>query len=139
MLTISMSTIIAIRGVDEELYRKIKAYAALEGRTIGSIVNEALRMWLESREHPLYEKWRKIKESREKNYEWLKENYEELCAKHKGMYIAISEGKLIGVYKDFESAARAVEKLPLEEAMIIKIGEPLERKVDLGLPADIFK
>jgi len=134
-----MSTTITIEGVDRELYRKIKAYAALEGRSIGSIVNEALRMWLKSREHPLYEKWRRIKESREKNYKWLKENYEELRTKHKGMYVAVSEGKLIGVYKDFETAAKAVEKLRPEEATIIKIGEPLERKVDLGLPTDSLR
>ena len=67
-----MGITVAIRGVDEELYRKVKAYAALEGRTIGSVVNEALRAWLEKRNHPLYEKWRKIKESREKSLRCLK-------------------------------------------------------------------
>ncbi|MCD6209126.1 MAG: hypothetical protein J7J67_02945 [Thermoproteales archaeon] len=132
-----MGITVAIRGVDEELYRKVKAYAALEGRTIGSVVNEALRAWLEKRNHPLYEKWRKIKESREKSLRWLEENYDELCSKYGGMYAVVSEGRLIGVFKDFDSAAKAAEKLHSEEAVIIRLGEALEKKVDLGLPADV--
>ena len=31
-----------IRGIDPELYRQAKAIAALQGRTIGQYVNEAL-------------------------------------------------------------------------------------------------
>lgn len=35
-----------IRNLDERLYRRLKARAALEGRTIGSVVNEALAVYL---------------------------------------------------------------------------------------------
>ena len=41
-----MGRFIAIKGIDRYLYKKIKAIASLEERTIGSIVNEALRLWL---------------------------------------------------------------------------------------------
>ena len=34
---------IFIRGIDPELYRKAKAQAALEGKTIGAWLNEAIR------------------------------------------------------------------------------------------------
>ena len=53
------------------------------------------------------------------------------------MYAVVSEGRLIGVFKDFDSAAKAAEKLHSEEAVIIRLGEALEKKVDLGLPADV--
>lgn len=35
-----------IRNLDEGLYRRLKARAALEGRTIGSVVNEAVAVYL---------------------------------------------------------------------------------------------
>ena len=39
--------VIAIRGVDEEVFQEVKNLARRTGRTIGSIVTEALRMALE--------------------------------------------------------------------------------------------
>lgn len=134
-----MTSVVAIRGVDRELYRRIKAYAALEGRTVGSIVNEALRMWLETRRHPLYDKWRRVQEERRRNYKWLKENYDALRSKHEGKYAVVSEGGLKGLYDSFEEAAEAAWKLGSEEALIVRIGEPLEREIRLGLPAEVFK
>ena len=134
-----MTSVVAIRGVDKELYRRIKAYAALEGRTVGSIVNEALRMWLETRRHPLYDKWRRIQEERKRNYEWLKENYDALCSRHEGKYAVVSGGALKGLYDSFEEAAETAWKLRGEEALIVRVGEPLEREVQLGLPAEVFK
>jgi len=38
-----------IRNLDEVVYRKLKARAALEGRTIGELVNEAIRAYLATR------------------------------------------------------------------------------------------
>lgn len=35
-----------IRNLDETLYRQIKAQAALEGKNIGTLVNEAIRTYL---------------------------------------------------------------------------------------------
>lgn len=35
-----------IRNLDEDVYRRAKARAALEGKTIGQTVNEALRAYL---------------------------------------------------------------------------------------------
>ena len=35
-----------IRNLDEQVYRRLKARAALTGRTIGETVNEALRTYL---------------------------------------------------------------------------------------------
>lgn len=35
-----------IRNIDERAYRRLKARAALEGRTIGDVLNEAIRAFL---------------------------------------------------------------------------------------------
>ena len=35
-----------IRNLDEDVYRQLKARAALRGTTVGELVNEALRAWL---------------------------------------------------------------------------------------------
>lgn len=35
-----------IRNLDDDVYRHLKARAALRGTTVGELVNEALRAWL---------------------------------------------------------------------------------------------
>ena len=35
-----------IRNLDEQAYREARARAVLEGRTVGDVVNEALRLYL---------------------------------------------------------------------------------------------
>jgi len=35
-----------IRNLDEDIYRQLKARAALRGATVGEIMNEAIRAWL---------------------------------------------------------------------------------------------
>ena len=39
-----------IRNLDEQAYRDIKARAALEGRTVGEVINDAIRSYVAS--HP---------------------------------------------------------------------------------------
>ena len=36
-----------IRNVDEQMYRQLKAKAALQGKTVGEALNEAIRAWIE--------------------------------------------------------------------------------------------
>lgn len=35
-----------IRNLDEDVYRQLKARAALQGATVGELMNEAIRTWL---------------------------------------------------------------------------------------------
>ncbi len=37
-----------IRNIDESVFRKLKARAALEGKTIGELLNEAIKTFLDS-------------------------------------------------------------------------------------------
>lgn len=39
-----------IRNLDDELYRRLKARAALQGKTVGEAMNDAMRRYLASRE-----------------------------------------------------------------------------------------
>jgi hypothetical protein len=40
-----MSTV-AVKKVDQALYRKVKALASLKGRTVTDVVNEARGLWV---------------------------------------------------------------------------------------------
>ena len=42
-----------IRNLDEGAYRQLRARAVLTGRTVGELVNEAIRSYLARPEHPL--------------------------------------------------------------------------------------
>lgn len=40
-----------IRNLDEQTYRSLKSHAALQGKTIGQVVNEAIRAYLARPDH----------------------------------------------------------------------------------------
>lgn len=46
--------------------------ASLEGRTIGSVVDEALRLWFSTRLDKKLEMWLKLKEACDRNFNALK-------------------------------------------------------------------
>ncbi|MEM0358020.1 MAG: hypothetical protein QXL77_06580 [Candidatus Bathyarchaeia archaeon] len=48
-----MSNIIAIRGLDKELYQKIYALAKQNGRRVSDLINEALKNYVLSQDDPL--------------------------------------------------------------------------------------
>jgi len=52
-----LSKLIAIKNVDKDLYRRVKAIATLQGRTMGSVINEALKLWLQKYSHIIDQKW----------------------------------------------------------------------------------
>lgn len=41
-----------IRNLDEQAYRALKAHAALAGKTVGEVLNEAIRLYLARPELP---------------------------------------------------------------------------------------
>lgn len=41
-----MAEMKAIRNLDDETYRRFKAYAALEGRPIGHLLSDAMRRYM---------------------------------------------------------------------------------------------
>ena len=77
-----MSTI-AVKKVDEQLYRKAKTIASLKGKTFGEVVNEALRLWVElSDKGALAEDWTVLEYERRRNNTVYENIESELMAKH---------------------------------------------------------
>ena len=48
-----MSQVIAIRGLDKEIYRKIYTLAKQNGKRVSDLINEALKAYIESQDDPV--------------------------------------------------------------------------------------
>ncbi len=127
--------VVAIKNFDEELYRLIKTYASLEGRTITSIFEEALRKWLESRgDYREVYLWVKLEEAYMENLRTFNEHKSRLN-KHKEGYVLVCDGNLIGVFPDYEDALRKSSETCKIHGLIIKLPYKSGREeIDLGLP-----
>jgi len=127
--------LVAIKNFDEELYRLVKAYASLEGRTIASIFEEAIRYWIESRkDYDEVRLWVSLDRAYEENLRVVKENRQEL-EKYGNGYALICDKRLVGVFKSYEEAAKKSWRECRVHALIIKLPyrEKL-REIELGLP-----
>jgi len=124
---------VAIKNLDEELYGLVKAYASLEGRTVASVVEEALRCWVRSRGG--YEEvlaWVRL----ERGYrEDLKVLVNEVSGRYGSGYALICDGGFVGVFRSYDEAARRsrevcrghglIAELPYrEEAEVVELGFP---------------
>ncbi len=126
---------VAIKNFDEELYRLVKAYASLEGRTITSIFEEAIRYWMESRkDYNEVRLWVNIEKAYEENLKVLKES-NSLLKKYSGGYALICNKSLVGIFENYEEAMKKSWEVCKVQALIIKL--PYKEKVkeiELGLP-----
>ncbi len=127
--------LVAIKNFDEELYRLIKTYASLEGRTIASIFEEATRQWMESRKD--YEEvrlWVNLEQAYEENYRVLKEN-SSLLKKYEKGYALVCDNNFIGVFESYEEAVKKSREICRVHALIVKLPYREEaRKIELGFP-----
>jgi len=126
--------LIAIKNFDEELYRIVKTYASLEGRTIASIFEEAIRLWINTRGgFDEVRLWTKLEQAYEENIKVLKENIRRLEEK-KG-YALIHNGRLVGIFNNYEDVIKELRKAHKAPALIIKLPYKEEPKeIELGLP-----
>jgi hypothetical protein len=122
---------IGVRGLSEELYRRVKAVASLRGIRVSDAFQEALKIWLSIRPEVL-EKFSEIEAETELNRKALQEKYDELVRDYKGKYVAVARGRILGIHETLEEAAQAVEGSGANQGIIEKI-EPREKKeVELG-------
>jgi hypothetical protein len=120
-----------VRGLSEELLRRVKAVASLRGISVIDAFQEALTIWLSIRPEVL-EKFSEIEAEAERNRKALQEKYDELVRDYKGKYVAVARGRILGIYETLEEAAQAVEGASAKQGIIEKI-EPREKKeVELG-------
>jgi len=124
--------VVAVRGLDEELYRRVKAVAALRGIRVRDAFEEALRLWLGIKPEVLRE-LEDIEREAEPNRRAFEEARERLLAEHEGRYAAFAGGRLLGVFDNLEEAAKAVEasgaRHGVIERLVRKVGK---REVELG-------
>ena len=121
--------IVALRNFNEELYKYVKAYASIEGRTIASVFEEAIRQWMQNREDLNEVRlWVALEEEYNRNVKVAD------SLKEREGYAVICNGSLVGVYNKYEEAARSSRKNCSINALIIKL-PPQKRKVaiELGL------
>lgn len=126
-------TTIAVKKVNRELYRKVKALASLSGRTVGEVVNEALGVWVGlSAKGVTNEKWAELEEERRLN-NGVYENYEaNLLSTHPGEYAVIAHGKLIGTFKRSEEAYSVARQSGARQAIVARIEKKPKKVVELG-------
>ncbi len=84
----AMKKQVLIRGVDEDIYRRAKSAAALQGVSMGSAVSEALKGWVENGQGEDY-----IQKEVKRNVQYVKAHWNDL-KRHKGEAVVISGKKL---------------------------------------------
>ncbi len=127
--------VIAIKNFDEELYKIVKMIAVLEGRTIASIFEEAIRQWLENKvDLKEIKLWIKLEQVYKENLELLKEHESVLRKKSKG-YVLICDGRFIDFLESYEESIRKSKSICKTHALIISLPyKKQEHIIDLGLP-----
>lgn len=124
---------IAIKKVDEKLYRRAKALASLRGETVGEAVNEALAMWLSQRTRPdLLDKWEELEKQAKVNNDAFDEVRHELMRRHKGEYAVIRGGKLVGSYETPEEAYLAAANREGAQTIVAHLVDEPPKVVELG-------
>ncbi|WP_222703220.1 ribbon-helix-helix protein, CopG family [Acidianus manzaensis] len=82
---------VLIKNMDEELYKQLKAKAALMGITVSEAIQSAIRLWLNSLESIPNE-----------NYIVMKTDKNAIEAYERGKYVLVCDGKFIGSFDSEE-------------------------------------
>jgi hypothetical protein len=126
---------IGVKNVDERLYRRVKALASLEGKTVGEEVTDALAMWLSQRavSPELLEKWAELEKQAATNNSVFEKLRGKLLAEHPGEFAVIASGRLIGVFKREEDAYREAKSEGLQTVVAYLTSNKKDpRVVELG-------
>ncbi len=116
---------VLIRGVDEDIYRKAKSAAALQGVSMGLAVSEALRGWVES-----VRSEDDIQKEVKRNVQYVKAHWSDL-KRHKGEAVVISGRKLQGVFSSYEEARSFSSRFKVALTFVVD-KMPQTRELELG-------
>jgi len=129
---VKRTKLVAIKNFDEELYRLVKTYASLEGRTIASIFEEAIRQWISNRkDYDEIRLWVNLEQAYEENFEVLRKSSSLL--KDQEGYAVICNKKLVGVFNNYERVLEGVKEICNVYALIIKLPYREPKRIELGL------
>lgn len=124
---------IAVKNIDERLYRRVKALASLRGRTVGEAVNEALAMWLSQRTSvALLDQWDELERQAKVNNRAFERLRPELIAKHPGKFAVFTSGNLVGVYNRKEDAYREASESEGAQTIVAQLRDGKPRVVEMG-------
>jgi len=107
---------VIIRGMDENLHRKLKAEAAMRGISLSRALEEAVRTWLHSKED------KAALDDNEANniaYERMKD---QLNRKYRGKYVVFGNGSFLGSADTLEQAGALARGSAGRKALVAKIG-----------------
>lgn len=106
---------VIIRNVDAELYKRLKAEAALRGMTVAEAFEESVRTWLQLIQRPVLsdvdvnnEAYMKLKGELVKNYE--------------GKYVVFCDGKFVGAADTLDEAGKLVRQSEARRGLVCKLG-----------------
>ncbi|OYT46993.1 MAG: hypothetical protein B6U85_06350 [Desulfurococcales archaeon ex4484_42] len=133
-----MSSVIVVRNVDRNIYRRVKSIATLKGYTMGEALTEAMKLWLLLNEINSKEYLEYLLQ-REKSEKKLKEVQEKYGSRFKGKYVVICDGELIKICGDEEEAYRIVSKIKATQCIIAQLGRITEEEKRLELGMGIFE
>jgi hypothetical protein len=115
---------VLIREVDDEVYRRAKAVAALRGISMGSAVSEALENWGNEKSHGIDEEYRK-------DLEFVRKEWKQL-RKHQGKAIVIASQKIKGVFDSYNEAREFSSKFKVALTFVVDENSPEERDIEIG-------
>ncbi len=105
-----------IRGLDENLHRKLKAEAAIRGISLSKALEEAIKVWLQT------EQEKAAQDDNDANnlaYEKMKAH---LSRKYHGKYVVFVAGRFIGSAESLEQAGALARANAARKALVAKIG-----------------
>ena len=115
---------VLFRGVEDDVYRRAKAAAALRGVSMGSVVSEALKAWVE-KEHGDHRQ-----EEYRGNLDFVRSEWKRL-RRHRGKAIVVSSGRLQGVFDSYKEACDYSSRFKVALAFVVE-ESPSEREIEFG-------
>lgn len=115
---------VLFRGVEDDVYRRAKAAAALRGVTMGSAVSEALKAWVEK------EGADDRQEEYRGNLDFVRSEWKRL-RRHRGKAIVVSSGRLQGVFDSYKEACDYSSRFKVALAFVVE-ESPSEREIEFG-------
>ncbi len=120
---------VLIRGVDEDIYRRAKAVAALLGNPMGSAVEMALNAWTAQAEGASSEK------ELTDNIAFVRNDWDKI-RRHRGKVAVVALRKLQGLFNTYEEARSFSSRFRIALTFTVQ-NAPVRREVEFGPEMEI--